>query len=132
MPVLPPYPHHPGPGGLLLAQIDPCDDINDCRTLLDIIGPCLSTILLCTWVSLHLNVPPPKPYDLPEQRVFTWAFFGLRRKIVIHLARAIPWRKIQMMLIVLIAPELMLAFAARQYVVAKWVSKGKQCSFSFR
>ncbi|KAJ7360714.1 hypothetical protein DFH08DRAFT_931088 [Mycena albidolilacea] len=125
MPILPLYPPHLGLGDLPVAQVDTCDNINDCRTFFNIIGSCLSTILLCTWVSLHPNVPPPapKPHDLPEQRVFTWTAFELLRKGVIYIARAIPWREIRMMVIALIAPELILAFAVRQYVVARRFSK---------
>ncbi|KAF8217188.1 hypothetical protein K438DRAFT_1435554, partial [Mycena galopus ATCC 62051] len=73
------------------------------RTLFSIIQNCLTTIFLCTWVSVHLNVPP--------------AGLGLV---------AGTWRKLQMLLITLIAPELMFGFAARQYLVAKWIAKS-QC-----
>jgi hypothetical protein len=34
-----------------------CDDIYHCRTLSNIILSCASTVFLCTWVSLHPDVP---------------------------------------------------------------------------
>ncbi|KAJ6565513.1 hypothetical protein DFH09DRAFT_1473573 [Mycena vulgaris] len=74
---------------------DSCDDINNCRRLFDIIWGCLTTLFACTWVSVHLNVPPP------DQR---W------------LARL--WRRLRMMLITIVAPELMVGFAVRQFFVA--------------
>ncbi|KAJ7331370.1 hypothetical protein DFH08DRAFT_814678 [Mycena albidolilacea] len=84
---------------LALTTIDTCDDINQCRTLFSIVQICLTTVFLCTWVSLHLNVPQPG-----------LGFFACTR------------RRLRMLLITLIAPELMFGFAARQYVVAKWLA----------
>jgi hypothetical protein len=88
---------------LALTTIDTCDDINQCRTLFSIVQICLTTVFLCTWVSLHLNVPQ-----------FGLGFFACTR------------RRLRMLLITLIAPELMFGFAARQYVVAKWLAGSKQ------
>src|ERR1700759_183629 len=34
-----------------------CDNIHDCRTVPSIIYNCASTIFLCTWAALHLDVP---------------------------------------------------------------------------
>ncbi|KAJ6565526.1 hypothetical protein DFH09DRAFT_875239, partial [Mycena vulgaris] len=73
------------------ASVDSCDDINNCRRLFDIVWGCLTTIFACTWVSVHPNVPPPNQ---------SWL--------------ALLWRRLQMMFIVVIAPELMVAFPARQ------------------
>ncbi|KAJ7200041.1 hypothetical protein C8J57DRAFT_1631508 [Mycena rebaudengoi] len=76
---------------------DSCDDINNCRKLFDIIWGCLVTIFACTWVSVHPNVPPPDQGTL----VFLW-------------------RRLKMMLMAIIAPELMVGFAARQFFVSRW------------
>lgn len=48
-----------------------CKDIDNCRTLPSIVYGCLSTVFLCTWTALHLNVPrePKKPN--PLRRVWT-------------------------------------------------------------
>ncbi|KAJ6565509.1 hypothetical protein DFH09DRAFT_1473561 [Mycena vulgaris] len=76
------------------ASVDSCDDINS-RRLSAVVWGCLTTIIACTWVSVHPNVPPPDQ---------SWP--------------ARLWRRLQMMLMVVIAPEVMVGFAARQLFVA--------------
>ncbi|KAJ7364287.1 hypothetical protein DFH08DRAFT_1016507 [Mycena albidolilacea] len=83
------------------ALTDACDDINNCRKLFDIVWGCLATIFACTWVSVHPNVPPPLQSRL-----------------------ALLWRRLKMMLIAVLAPELIVAFAARQFLAARRFSKG--------
>ena len=34
-----------------------CNDLHECRTLEGIIFNCISTVILCTWVALHTDVP---------------------------------------------------------------------------
>jgi hypothetical protein len=68
-----------------------CSDPNGCRTLWDILWSCVFTILLCTWVSVHPNIP--SPHEL-------WPKLAIRR--------------VGLMLATLIAPELMVAWAVRQ------------------
>ncbi|KAJ7130525.1 hypothetical protein C8R44DRAFT_850378 [Mycena epipterygia] len=75
---------------------DSCDDINNCRRAFDIVWGCLTTIFACTWVSVHPNVPPPNQGWL-----------------------ALLWRRLKMMLIAIVAPELMVGFAARQLWAAR-------------
>ncbi|KAJ7752871.1 hypothetical protein B0H16DRAFT_1690892 [Mycena metata] len=78
-----------------------CDcTINSCRTLFDIVWGCLATIFACTWVALHQNVPDPN-----------LGWFSLLM------------RKLRMMLVTIIAPEVIVGFAARQFVSARWISK---------
>ncbi|KAJ7811854.1 hypothetical protein B0H13DRAFT_2383641 [Mycena leptocephala] len=79
---------------------DSCDNINNCRKLFDIIWGCLATIFACTWVSVHPNVPAPNQSRL-----------------------SLFWRRLKMMLIAVIAPELMVGFAARQFFAARLLSK---------
>ncbi|KAJ7811848.1 hypothetical protein B0H13DRAFT_2472195 [Mycena leptocephala] len=79
---------------------DSCDDINNCRKLFDIIWGCLATIFACTWVSVHPNVPAPNQSRL-----------------------ALFWRRLKMMIIAIIAPEIMVGFAARQFFAARLLSK---------
>ncbi|KAJ7243263.1 hypothetical protein C8J57DRAFT_1083796 [Mycena rebaudengoi] len=86
------------------ALTDSCDDINNCRKLFDIIWGCLVTIFACTWVSVHPNVPPP------GQGHF-----------------ALLWRRLKLMLIAIIAPELMVGFAARQFFTSRWYANGAHC-----
>ncbi|KAJ7752872.1 hypothetical protein B0H16DRAFT_780753 [Mycena metata] len=78
-----------------------CDcTVNSCRTLFDIIWGCLATIFACTWVALHQNVPDPN-----------LGWFSLLM------------RKLRMMLVTIIAPEMVVGFAARQLVSAWWIAK---------
>ncbi|KAJ7727109.1 hypothetical protein B0H16DRAFT_1697851 [Mycena metata] len=87
-----------------------CDcTINSCRTLFDIVWGCLATMFACTWVALHQNVPEPK-----------LGWFSLLM------------RKLRMMLVTIIAPEVIVGFAARQLVSARWISKGKVPYHSIR
>ncbi|KAF7370037.1 hypothetical protein MSAN_00633700 [Mycena sanguinolenta] len=83
------------------AITDSCEDISNYRTLFSIIWGCLATIFACTWVSVHPNVPPPNQSRL---QLF--------------------WRRLKMMLIGIIAPEIMVGFAARQFFASRWLSKG--------
>ncbi|KAJ7202734.1 hypothetical protein C8J57DRAFT_1622474 [Mycena rebaudengoi] len=84
---------------------DSCDNINDCRKLFDIIWGCLVTIFACTWVSVHPNVPPPSQSTL-----------------------ALLWRRLKMMLVAIIAPEVMVGFAARQFFISRWYANEHKIS----
>ncbi|KAJ7751613.1 hypothetical protein B0H16DRAFT_1419388 [Mycena metata] len=78
-----------------------CDStINNCRTLFDIVWGCLATIFACTWVALHQNVP---------DRNRSWLSLLLR--------------KLMMMLVTIIAPEMVVALACRQLISALRISK---------
>ncbi|KAJ6449550.1 hypothetical protein C8R45DRAFT_1130652 [Mycena sanguinolenta] len=89
-----PLPHPPD-----TRATDSCDDINN-RSLFNIVWGCLATIFACTWVSVHPNVPPP---DQNPLQLF--------------------WRRLKMMLIAIIAPEVMVGFAARQFFASRRLSK---------
>ncbi|KAJ7073038.1 hypothetical protein C8F01DRAFT_1300934 [Mycena amicta] len=82
------------------ARTDSCDDINSCRTLFDIVWGCLATIFACTWVSIHPNVPSPN-----------------------QSAVNLFWRRLRLMLIAIIAPELMVTFALVQRSTAAYFSR---------
>jgi hypothetical protein len=77
-----------------------CDDGKDCRTLWQIVRSCLSTLFLCTWLSIHPNIPGPHEH---------WAKILLRR--------------LGIMSALLIAPELMVSWAVRQKVLARRLAK---------
>ena len=68
-----------------------CDDPNGCRSLGDIIRSCILTILLCTWVSMHPNIPSP------DER---WP--------------RLTFRRAGLMLLALFVPEAVIAWALRQ------------------
>jgi hypothetical protein len=86
------------------SQAASCDDL---RTRSSILWTCLVTVLSCTWVSIHPNVPGPDE---------KWLKVALRR--------------VGLMVGTLIAPELIIAWAMRQRIaarrLAKRLEKGKQ------
>ncbi|KAF8217262.1 hypothetical protein K438DRAFT_1658734 [Mycena galopus ATCC 62051] len=90
-------PSHPFDAQL---STDSCDDINNCRQLFGIVWGCLATIFACTWVSVHPNVPPPDQ---------SWL--------------ALFWRRLKMMLIGILVPEIMAGFAVRQFLGAWMLSR---------
>ena len=66
------------------------------RGTTDIIWTCLSTLIICLWTTLHLNLPAPD--DGP------WTIF---------------WRKARWLLLGILAPELPMLFAFAQWASAK-------------
>ncbi|KAH9962600.1 hypothetical protein BC827DRAFT_200716 [Russula dissimulans] len=78
-------------------QLQPptCSDPNGHRSLWDIIRSCLLTIFLCTWASVHPNIPSP------DER---WPRIALRR--------------VGLMIAALIMPEVIIGWALRQRLAA--------------
>ena len=74
-----------------------CDDIHHCRTILGIILSCGSTVFLCTWVALHPDVPK-YPYEA------WWKIFSFDDNLFLE-------KRIQLMLVALLAPEVILTVA---------------------
>jgi hypothetical protein len=72
----------------------------DSRTLWDIIWSCAVTLFACTWTAIHPNIP-----DVHEGKL------------------AIISRRLFIMVIALIAPELIIAWAARQFFGARETAK---------
>ncbi|PVF91966.1 hypothetical protein CPB86DRAFT_820042 [Serendipita vermifera] len=89
-----------------------CDDINDCRKLIEIIWSCLTTIFACTWLALHPNIPPPvndQGHSFLQKRISSVKRF-LRYQVP-------PF------LVALIAPEWLLAWAMQQRTIARQISE---------
>jgi hypothetical protein len=84
------------------SQAAYCDDF---RTRSSIVWTCLATVLSCTWVSIHPNIPGPDE---------GWLKVALRR---VHL-----------MLCALSAPELIIAWAMRQRIVARRLESNTRVS----
>ncbi|KAJ7187256.1 hypothetical protein C8R46DRAFT_1207215 [Mycena filopes] len=80
----------------VFIRADSCDDINNCRRLFDIVWGCLATVFSAVWVSVHPNLPAPHRGPLKA-----------------------TLRRLGMMLVAVIAPELIVFFAARQLVAAR-------------
>ncbi|KAG2357371.1 hypothetical protein BDR07DRAFT_1297916 [Suillus spraguei] len=73
----------------------PCS--NSTRTLWEIIWSCAATLFACTWTAIHQNVPGM------DERKFT-----------------IISRRLGIMMMALIAPELMITWATAQFLSARW------------
>lgn len=71
-----------------------CVDRCSTRTLFDIIWGCLSTTIICAWSTLHPNIPPREG---PLKATF---------------------RKVELMLWTILAPELLPAWALNQRLAA--------------
>ncbi|KAF5326786.1 hypothetical protein D9619_004211 [Psilocybe cf. subviscida] len=95
--------------GLQLSLVSPSVHLNDCESLLryanisinersvtDIIWSCLATIFACPWVSVHPNIPHP---DATEWQIRRQRFL--------------------LMICGLIAPELIVLWALRQWIGAR-------------
>ncbi|KAG8812280.1 hypothetical protein FRC19_003268 [Serendipita sp. 401] len=85
------------------------------RTLADIIWSCLTTILLCTWVSLHPNVP--KPVD--EKRL-------TQRQRYAHRLYAFVKDDVFLFVVLLLGPELILMWALRQRLVVEYMVRTRK------
>jgi hypothetical protein len=73
-----------------------CDDIHHCRTIWNIIWSCLATVMGCTWAAMHPNISSSKEPQL---------VVALRRAGIVGFT--------------LIAPEMTILWAMRQWVVAR-------------
>jgi hypothetical protein len=94
---------------------DPCSCAEpiQTRSLSNIIWSCLSTIFLCTWVSLHPNISstPKKPDE-------GWFNKWIRDPLMEFLTYKLP-----LFLWALLVPEYILAWAIRQYIMAGRVQR---------
>lgn len=90
------------------------DQIADSRTVWDILWSCLSTIFLCTWISMHPNLA-----FRPEKRDMGWWSQGW----LWNTSRGILEYECVLFLWTLLVPEYTLAWAIRQYVRASQIQK---------
>ncbi len=72
--------------------------IEDQRTVLSIVWSCLATIFACTWLAVHPNVP--------------W------RKITTKGAISCAIEQVKIMAITILAPEVIIGWAAEQFIMA--------------
>jgi hypothetical protein len=76
------------------------EDRFDTRSIYNILWSCLSTIFTCSWIAVHPNIPAPGDSQ--------WAVF--RRRVAI-------------MGYILLAPEFVIVWAARQHFGARYLTK---------
>lgn len=84
-----------------------CNNPNNCRNVWNVIWSCLSTVFLCTWVTLHPNITIP-----PETRGMRW--FGARMCHLRHFLK----NKLVLFLWALFVPEYILGWSIRQHLAA--------------
>ncbi|KAF5371552.1 hypothetical protein D9757_010364 [Collybiopsis confluens] len=87
-------------GNASSTNSSPSCDPDSTRTALGILWSCLSVLFACTWVSVHPNVPGPNE--------------GFARRL---------WTKMTLMMVALIAPELLVMWAVRQWYAARELTK---------
>ncbi len=73
-----------------------CGDLEHCRTISSIVSSCLATIFACTWVAIHPNIPGPDEG-----------------------AVAVTARRAAVMFVALIAPELVVMWAIKNWTAAR-------------
>jgi hypothetical protein len=102
-----------------------CKDIDNCRTLLGIAWSCITTILLCTWAAIHPNIPEPELQDEPVPDIPEPVITRIKRfwHKCTHKISSLFRNKILPFICALLVPEYILAWAIRQYFVARWISK---------
>ena len=76
------------------------------RTRWNIIWSCLTTVFACTWVAIHPNIPDPD-----EKWIVVTA------------------RRVKIMMMALIAPELAMCWAVTQWINARYFAKKYQSEF---
>ncbi|KZP11769.1 hypothetical protein FIBSPDRAFT_937362 [Athelia psychrophila] len=86
------------------ASSDPtpntCKDIDQCRTMVGIVTSCLATIFACIWVAVHPNMPGPEQSWVSRQ-----------------------FESFKLVVVTLMVPEWVLAWAVRQYLQARQYGK---------
>jgi hypothetical protein len=79
---------------------DSDNDISHRRTTWNIVWSCAATIFACIWVALHPNIPGPDESTLK-----------------------ITLRRVKLMAMALIAPELVVVWAMRQWLVSRTLAE---------
>jgi hypothetical protein len=83
-----------------------CPDPTHCRTAWDITWSCLVIVFGCTWLAIHPNIPAPDE-----------GFFRVNR------------RRAGIMVLGLLAPELIILWAMRQWYMARFLAKKYESTF---
>ncbi|KIM22218.1 hypothetical protein M408DRAFT_28856 [Serendipita vermifera MAFF 305830] len=104
----------PIPASIELRDVASCDGQNSRRDLGTIIWSCLSTIFLCTWVTVHPNVHFRA--QKPDQRWFERWLWDPLHEILTY--------KLPLFVVALLVPEHILAWSVRQYIQAGVVITG--------
>ncbi|KAG8809784.1 hypothetical protein FRB91_005157 [Serendipita sp. 411] len=95
--------------------VDPSTAADQYRSLSNIIGSCLTTLFLCTWVSLHPNVPKPVNDSKLNNRQW-WA----------HKIYALLKDQLLPFVLLLLVPEWILMWALRQRLVVEYMVRKRK------
>lgn len=95
-------------------------DTHPIRSLNKIIWSCFTTILACTWLAIHPNVPHPTH----DAKTF-WSKCG---RGLLRLMRD----KVPVFLLALVVPEYILAWAIRQWFVAEEIARAGEAEGTYR
>ena len=90
-----------------------CSDLTHCRTIWNIVWSCIITIFSCTWVAIHPNIPCPKVREA-NSRIQRWVWNPLL---------SFAEHRLPLFVCALLVPEYVLAWAIRQYMVAREIAK---------
>lgn len=100
------------PSGNTTSSSNSCLDINNCRTLSDIVQSCIVTILACVWFAVHRNIPEPKVEKKYSSNI-------LLKTLQLAWSIVLAQRQSAMIFIIaLMVPEWVLAWALRQAFLA--------------
>src|ERR1700733_5134707 len=98
------HPHELFTNSTLLVTGNPtpsvCNDVHSCRTFNNIVWSCLTTIFACIWTAVHRNIQGPSQSKLS----------GIMEKI-------------KVIMVALLVPEWVLAWAIRQFIKAHAVGQ---------
>ena len=89
-----------------------CVSLNNCRSMSTIVWGCLTTIFVCTWVTIHPNIPYPVNRE-------NWSFWKKRQ----YDLRVLFSQGLPLFLLAVIFPEYVLGWAIRQRFVANQIVK---------
>src|SRR5262245_19468813 len=90
-----------------------CQDLEQSRSIWDIIRSSLVTIFLTTWVAFHPNIPRPVNNG-GKGRLERWLWSPL----CIFVSR-----QLSLFILALLIPEYILAWAIRQFIIARRIAK---------
>ncbi|THU96649.1 hypothetical protein K435DRAFT_664041, partial [Dendrothele bispora CBS 962.96] len=94
--------------------LDHYADIRSCRTVEEILYSCLVVVFTCTWVAIHANIP--RDFSFLSRREETKNSFEITWERVML-------RNVSCMILSLLAPELIILWAMRQWFAARYIAK---------
>lgn len=115
-----------------------CGTLSQCRTIWNIIWSCLATIFACIWLSVHPNMPLPRPtfagleIEATPQGVHSWSQRKVRwlcAWVADVWSRRLPAAvislvdKLSIALFALLAPEFIFVWSLRQLLRARRLAK---------